>query len=78
MHKLAIYISALALSIAVETTIADEVASLRGDPAAVADAAAMVETMGGNAIRLCLWASEAIRQPAGPELGDDQQRPGSL
>ena len=50
MSKLAIFISALALSISVETTTADEVSGLRGDPAAIADAVAMVEAMGGQAI----------------------------
>ena len=45
MSKLAIFISALALSISVETTTADEVSGLRGDPAAIADAVAMVEAM---------------------------------
>jgi hypothetical protein len=51
MNKLAIYILALALSFAVETTTADEVLGLRGDPAAIADAMAMVEAMGG----LVIW-----------------------
>jgi len=51
MNKLAINILALALSFAVETTIADEVSGLRGDPAAIADAMAMVEAMGG----LVIW-----------------------
>ncbi len=50
MNKLAIYFVALALSFAIETTIADEEAVLRGDPAAIADAVAMVETMGGTGI----------------------------
>jgi hypothetical protein len=50
MSKLAIFISALALGISVETTAADEVSGLRGDPAAIADAVAMVEAMGGQAI----------------------------
>lgn len=50
MSKLAIFISALALSFSVETTAADEVSGLRGDPAAIADAVAMVEAMGGQAI----------------------------
>ncbi len=50
MKKLAIFISVLALSIAVDTTTAEEVAGLRGDPAAIADAVAMVEAMGGTAI----------------------------
>ena len=50
MNKLAIFILALALGIAAETTTADEVSGLRGDPAAIADALAMVEAMGGTAI----------------------------
>ncbi len=50
MHKLAIIISALALTIAAQTAVADEISSLRGDPEAVADASAMVEAMGGLAI----------------------------
>lgn len=50
MNNLAIFILALALSIAVETITAEEVAGLRGDPAAIADAVAMVEAMGGTAI----------------------------
>lgn len=50
MNKLAIYILALALSFAVETTTADEVSGLRGDLTAIADAVAMVEAMGGTAI----------------------------
>lgn len=40
----------LVLSFAVQTTDAEEMSGLRGDPAAIADAEAMVEAMGGLAI----------------------------
>jgi hypothetical protein len=50
VNRLAFIISTLALSLAVKTATADDVSGLRGDPAAIADAAAMVETMGGQAI----------------------------
>ena len=50
MNRLAFIISTLALSLAVKTATADDVSGLRGDPAAIADAAAMVEMMGGQAI----------------------------
>jgi len=50
MNKLAVIIWTLALSIAVKTATAEELPGLRGDPAAIADAVAMVETMGGMAI----------------------------
>ena len=50
MNKLAVIIWTLALSIAVKTATAEELPGLRGDPAAIADAVAMVETMGGMTI----------------------------
>jgi hypothetical protein len=50
MIRLAIIISALTLSVVFETTSADDTATLRGDPAAIADAIAMVEAMGGQTI----------------------------
>ena len=50
MNRLAIIIPTLVLSVVFGTTVADETPTLRGDPAAIADAVAMVETMGGKAI----------------------------
>jgi hypothetical protein len=50
MIRLAIIIAALTLSAIFETASADEPSTLRGDPAAIADAIAMVEAMGGQAI----------------------------
>jgi len=51
MNKPAIIIiSALSLSLVVEEAAAETQSGLRGDPAAIADAVAMVETMGGRAV----------------------------
>lgn len=50
MNRLAIIISALTLSVVFETTSAADTSTLRGDPAAIEDAVAMVEAMGGQAI----------------------------
>jgi len=62
MNRLAIIISALTLSIVFETTSADEAASLRGDPVAIADALAMVEAMGGQTIWRDLEAVHFIHE----------------
>ena len=62
MNKMAIFIAALALSIPVKTTTAEEVAGLRGDPAAIADAVAMVEAMGGTAIWRDLQAVHFVHE----------------
>jgi hypothetical protein len=52
LKKLVRVVLVIAVGIATQTTTADEVSGLRGDPAAIADARAMVEEMGGVAI----WA----------------------
>ncbi len=50
LKKLTSVVLVIAISVATQTTLAEEGSGLRGDPAAVADAAAMVESMGGQAI----------------------------
>lgn len=52
LKKLVDVVLVIAVSIATQTTTADEGSGLRGDPVAIADARAMVEEMGGGAI----WA----------------------
>ena len=50
LKKLASVVLVLAVGITTQTTTAEERSGLRGDPAALAEAAAMVEAMGGLAI----------------------------
>ena len=52
LKKLVGVVLVIAVSIATQTTTADEASGLRGNPVAIADARAMVEEMGGGAI----WA----------------------
>jgi len=50
MHMLTRFVLLLVISLAAQTAIAEETSGLRGDPAAIADAEAMVEAMGGLAV----------------------------
>ena len=50
MHTLARFVLVLVFFIGAQIATAEETSSLRGDPAAIADAEAMVEAMGGLAI----------------------------
>lgn len=50
MHTLTRFVLALIFFVGVQTASAEETSNLRGDPAAIADARAMVEAMGGHAV----------------------------